>query len=255
MSDATLLDARVERSHSQHARHARPVDAGRPQHQSSGLGSADLRRRCDRPEHHSGSQHAPGNGASAAKVLSHYSGDWAILDRPPRHDLRRERHRPGRLPGRESPRQLLAGSRPGWAITGLVGALGIFTVFALVVAAEQACSPLAAHMTSPDLGAIQAPLGTTHTTASSPSSISRSPSPLLGLSRASIAAGMTPKPFTWLAALIGAFMLVVGTIAGPAIAAESSTMALFGVAGLGFLTWLAFLITTGARLIRATEPA
>ena len=32
-------------------------------------------------------------------------------------------------------------------------------------------------------------------------------------------------------------------------------MALFGVAGLGFLTWLAFLITTGARLVRAREPA
>jgi hypothetical protein len=64
---------------------------------------------------------------------------------------------------------------------------------------------------------------------------------------------MTPKPFAWLAP-IGAFMLVVGTIAGPAIAA-GHMMALFGVAGLGFLTWLAFLITAGARLVRATEPA
>ena len=76
---------------------------------------------------------------------------------------------------------------------------------------------------------------------------------LLGLSRAAIAARMTPKPFTWLAPA-GAALLIVGTIAGPTIA-EGRTMALFGVAGLGFLVWLAFLIVTGIRLIRTPEPA
>jgi hypothetical protein len=44
-------------------------------------------------------------------------------------------------------------------------------------------------------------------------------------------------------------MLLVGTIAGPAIAVGHA-MALFAVTGLGFLIWLAFLIVTGLRLVR-----
>ena len=74
---------------------------------------------------------------------------------------------------------------------------------------------------------------------------------LLGLSRATTAAGMTPKAFARLAP-IGAAMLLVGTIAGPAIAVGHA-MALFAVTGLGFLIWLAFLIVTGIRLVRAED--
>ena len=75
----------------------------------------------------------------------------------------------------------------------------------------------------------------------------------MGLSRAAVAAGMTPGAFTWLAPL-GAALLVVGVVGGPATAA-GHVMVLFGVAGLGFLIWLAFLIVTGARLVRTAEPA
>jgi len=62
---------------------------------------------------------------------------------------------------------------------------------------------------------------------------------------------MTPKAFARLAP-IGAAMLLVGTIAGPAIAVGHA-MALFAVTGVGFLIWLAFLIVTGIRLVRAED--
>jgi hypothetical protein len=44
-------------------------------------------------------------------------------------------------------------------------------------------------------------------------------------------------------------MLALGASAGPLIAGGDA-MALFALSGIGFLTWLAFLATTGARLIR-----
>ena len=74
---------------------------------------------------------------------------------------------------------------------------------------------------------------------------------LLGLSRAGVAAGITPKAFRRLAP-IGSAMLVVGALAGPAIAIGDA-MPLFGVAGVGFLMWLTFLFTTGVRMIRSSE--
>jgi hypothetical protein len=191
---------------------------------------------------------APGNGASAARVLSHYLGDWTIAIVLAATYVASGVGLAVFLGG--ITRRLLATSRSGWAITGLVGSLGIFCVFTLVVAAEQALS-VAAHMDSPDLGAIQA-LWALHNSIFSVLDLSIAIA-LLGLSRAAVTAGITPKAFTWLAP-VGAVMLVVGTIAGPSIAA-GHTMALFGVTGLGFLTWLAFLVVTGVRLLRTAEPA
>jgi hypothetical protein len=74
---------------------------------------------------------------------------------------------------------------------------------------------------------------------------------LLGFSRAGIADGMTPRVFARLAP-VGAAMLLVGTLGGPAVAAGHA-MVLFAVAGLGFLVWLAFLLATGIRLVRSGE--
>ena len=63
---------------------------------------------------------------------------------------------------------------------------------------------------------------------------------------------MTPKEFAWLGP-VGAALLVIGVIAGPAIAGGDA-VTLFAVAGLGFLVWLAFLIVTGVRLVRTANP-
>ena len=76
---------------------------------------------------------------------------------------------------------------------------------------------------------------------------------LLGLSRAGVAAGLTPRAFERLAP-IGAALLAVGAIAGPAIVAGDA-MPVFGLAGLGFVVWLAFLVSTGLRLVRSDRRA
>jgi hypothetical protein len=49
---------------------------------------------------------------------------------------------------------------------------------------------------------------------------------------------------------VGSALLLVGTLAGPYIAAGDA-MPLFGLAGLGFCVWLAFLFATGLRLVRS----
>ena len=191
---------------------------------------------------------APGNDASAAKVLSHYSGDEATSILLAATYVLSGIGLAVFIGG--ITRRLLATSRSGWAITGLLGAIGIFTVFALVVAAEQALT-VAAHMDRPDLGAMQA-LWALHNSIFSVLDLSIALA-LLGLSRAAVAAGLTPKAFNWLAP-VGASLLLIGTIGGPLVA-EGRVTALFGAAGVGFVIWLAFLVVTGVRLVRAAEPA
>ena len=112
---------------------------------------------------------APGNGASTARVLSHYSGDGATSIVLAATYVLSAIGLTLFLGG--ITRHLLATSRRGWAIFGLVGALGIYTVFALVVAAEQALS-VAAHMDNP-ISERSRRCGPC-TTASSPSSTSPS---------------------------------------------------------------------------------
>jgi hypothetical protein len=187
---------------------------------------------------------APGNGATGAEVLSHYAGHGATMFVLAAtyvvSGLGLAVFLGGAMP------RLLATSRRGWAMTGLVGAISVMTLFSVVVAAEQALT-VAAHMDRPELGAIQA-LWALHNSVFTVLDLSIAVA-LLGLARAGIADGMTPAAFARLAP-IGSAMLLVGTIAGPAIAAGHA-MALFAVTGLGFLVWLAFLLVTGARLVRS----
>jgi hypothetical protein len=75
---------------------------------------------------------------------------------------------------------------------------------------------------------------------------------LLGLSRAGVAAGITPPVFDRLAPA-GSALLAVGALAGPAIAGGDA-MPLFGISVVGFVVWLAFLVTTGLRLVRVDRP-
>src|SRR4051794_508679 len=189
---------------------------------------------------------APTNGASAREVLSHYADHRSVMFVLAGTYVVSGIGLAVFLGG--AMRRLLAGSRRGWALTGLVGATSVMTMFALVVAAEQALI-VAAHMDNPDLGAIQA-LWALHNSIFTVLDFSIAAA-LLGLSRAAVADGMTPRPFTFLAP-IGAAMLLVGTLGGPAIAAGQA-MVLFAVTGLGFLVWLAFLLVTGFRLVRSEQ--
>lgn len=189
---------------------------------------------------------APANGASAREVLTHYSHHEAttfvLVGTYVVSGLGMAVFLGGAM------RRLLAGARRGWALTGLVGATCIMTMFAIVVAAEQALA-VAAHMDRPDLGAIQA-LWALHNSVFTVLDLSIAVA-LVGLSRAATADGMTPAAFERLAP-IGAGMLLVGTLAGPAIAAGHA-MVLFAVTGLGFLVWLAFLLVTGVRMVRSEQ--
>ena len=146
-------------------------------------------------------------------------------------------------------RRLVGSARRGWAYTGLFGTTTVLALFTVVVAAEQALSGVA-RRGQPDIGGAVEALWTLHNSVFTALDVSLAAA-LLGLSRAGIAAGITPKVFRRLAP-VGAAMLVVGTLAGPAIAIGDA-MPLFGVAGLGFLVWLAFLFTTGVRMIRSSE--
>jgi hypothetical protein len=145
-------------------------------------------------------------------------------------------------------RRLLASDRPAWALTGLFGATGIMALFTVVVGAEQALSVIGTQ-DHPNLGAIGA-LFALHNSVFAVLDVSIAVA-LLGLSRAGVSAGITPRVFERLAP-VGSALLLVGALGGPAIAAGDA-MPLFGVAGLGFLVWLAFVFTTGIRLVRSEE--
>ena len=143
-------------------------------------------------------------------------------------------------------RRLMASERRGWALTGFVGATGILALFSVVVGCEQALSVVASG-DHPNLGAIEA-LWALHNSVFTVLLGSLSVA-LLGLSRAGVAAGITPPVFTRLAP-VGSAVLALGCAAGPATAAGEA-MPAFGIATLGFLVWLAFLTTTGLRLVRS----
>jgi hypothetical protein len=142
-------------------------------------------------------------------------------------------------------RRLLAGDRPAWAMTGFVGAVGVMVLFAVVVGTEQALSVVATG-TQPDLGAVDA-LWALHNSVFTVLYLFLGLA-LLGLARAGVAAGITPPGFDRLAPA-GSVLLAIAAVAGPSIAAGDA-MAFFGLGGIGFLIWLAFLVSTGRRLVQ-----
>lgn len=186
---------------------------------------------------------APANGASSTDVLSHYSSDRAVMLVLAATYVVSGAGLAAFLGG--AMRRLLAGDRRGWAITGFVGAAGIMALFGVVVGAEQALGGVA-HQSQPDIGAIQA-VWAIHNSVFTVLDFSIAVA-LFGLARAGVAAGITPRVFARLAP-VGAGLLLVGTLAGPAIAVGEA-MPLFGITGIGFLIWLSFVLTTGLRLVR-----
>ncbi len=142
-------------------------------------------------------------------------------------------------------RLLLAGPRRGWAISGLVGAGGIIALFGTTLAADSALTNVAsgAHPEPAAVSALWALHNGVFTVLLLMIGIA-----LVGLGRAGTSTGITPSPFEWLAP-VGGGLLAVGAAGGPLVAAGEA-MPLFGLAGIGFVVWLAFLATTGVRLLR-----
>jgi hypothetical protein len=187
---------------------------------------------------------APSNGASGGEVLAHYVDHRATTFLLVACFVVSGAALAMFLGG--AMRRLLAGGRPGWAIIGFVGAAVVMALFAVVVACEQALSVVAAG-DRPDVGAIEA-LWALHNSAFSVLSLSIGIA-LVGLARAGVAAGLTHPTFERLAP-VGAGLLALGAIAGPAIAAGDA-MPVFALSAVGFLMWLAFLVSTGLRLVRS----
>ena len=187
---------------------------------------------------------APANGASTKEVLTHYTDHRALTFVLVATFVLSAVGLAVFLGG--AMRRLLASERRGWALTGYVGGVGIMALFAIVVGAEQALSVVATRG-QPNVGAIEA-LWALHNSVFTVLDVFIAAA-LIGLSRAGIAAGITPAAFRKLAP-VGSAMLLVGALAGPSIAAGDA-MPLFGVAGIGFLIWLAFVATTGLRLVRS----
>jgi hypothetical protein len=190
----------------------------------------------------------PGNGAKTADILTHYTDHrpitFVLVGTYVLSGVGMAVFLGGVM------RRLLSGARRGWAVTGLVGATGIMSLFALVVAGEEALS-VTAQRVQPNLGAVEA-LWTLHNSVFTILEFSIAIA-LIGLSRAGIAAGVTPRIYTGLAPA-GSALMLIGVLAGPAIATGGAAP-LFGLAGLGFLIWLSFLVTTGVRLIRSIDAS
>jgi hypothetical protein len=187
---------------------------------------------------------APANGATATTVADHYADHRSVTVALVVMFVISGASLAVFLGG--AMRRLTSGPRPGWACTGLVGATGIIVLFATLVGVEEALSVVATG-SDPDVGAVQA-LWALHNSVFTVLYLAIGLG-LLGLGRAGVAAGITPRAFEWLAPL-GFVLLAAGAAAGPSIAAGDAAPA-FGLAGLGFLTWLAFLVTTGLRLLRS----
>jgi hypothetical protein len=145
-------------------------------------------------------------------------------------------------------RRLVSSGRPGWAVMGGIGGVAVIALFSAVLASEQAMSVLAAGK-APDPRAIET-LWSLHNSLFTVNMMFIGVA-LVGLSRAGTAAGITPRAFRLLAPA-GAGLLAIGTLSGP-FTANGEAMALFGVSVVGFAIWLAFLVTTGLRLVRSEE--
>lgn len=186
---------------------------------------------------------SPANDASAREVLGYYADHRAmtfvLVTTFVVSGLGLAAFLGGAMP------RLLQSGRRGWATMGAVGAMAIMVLFTIVVGAEQALS-VAANRPNPSAATIEA-LWVLHNSIFSLLDLFIAIA-LFGLAKAGVAAGVTPRIFERLAPIAGA-LLLVATVAGPAIAGGDA-MPLFGVGVVGFLVWLAFLATTGLRLVR-----
>ena len=189
---------------------------------------------------------APGNGASASEVLDHFADTRGITFLLVCTFVVSAVSLATFLGG--TMRRL--GASTGWAGTGYLGGAGILILFGVSLASEQALSVIA-HGDDPDLAAVSA-LWALHNSVFTVLLLFLGIA-LFGLSRAGVAAGITPRVFGWLAP-VGSVMLAISCAAGPATAA-GELGGIFGLGLIGFVIWLAFLAATGFRLVRTTEVA
>lgn len=144
--------------------------------------------------------------------------------------------------------QLSRDTGRSWAYTGIIGAMGIFAIFPILVACEVALlvvtdRPAAGVETVETLWALHNALFTVNMAALGVAT--------LGLTLAALSSGLLPRPFRIIGPL-GAALLALGALVGPQIAAGDAKPA-FGLSGIGYLTWLSVVATISLRLLRTTD--
>ena len=140
-------------------------------------------------------------------------------------------------------------ARP-WAQMGFLGGTGIFAVFPLMIASQFALLAIS-HGASPDSSAVTA-LWALHNGIFTVLDLSIAIA-TVGFSLAAVRAKLVPAAFDWLGPLAGLF-LIVGTAAGTQITAGDA-QPLMGVAGLGFIGWLALLVCCSIGMWREGDAS
>lgn len=135
-------------------------------------------------------------------------------------------------------------ARP-WAQMGFLGGTGIFAVFPLMIASQFALLAIS-HGAAPDSGAVTA-LWALHNGIFAVLDLSIAIA-TVGFSLAAVRAKLVPAAFAWIGPVAGLFLLL-GTAAGPQITAGDA-QPLMGLAGLGFIGWLALLVFCSAGMWR-----
>jgi hypothetical protein len=130
-----------------------------------------------------------------------------------------------------------------WAFTGAVGGIGIVALFSTVVGLEAALVGVAG---TGDAQAVAA-LWAAHNGIFAVLDLSIAVA-LFGLSRHTLATGASPSLFRWLAPA-GSALLLVGAASAPLVV-DGQSLVPFGVATVGFLVWMGFLLATGIRQLR-----
>jgi hypothetical protein len=191
---------------------------------------------------------SPSNGASAEEVITHYADHRSLTFFLTSSFVVSGFALALFLGG--VAKRLLTSARRASAAMGLVSAVAVLALFSIVVGCEVALSVISVGE-QPDHGAVQA-LWALHNSVFTVNLLGVAMA-LVGLARAGVAAGVTPKVFDRLAP-VGAGLLAIACAAGPAIAAGDA-MPLLGLGLVGFLIWLGFLVTTGRRLVRSEVTA
>lgn len=140
------------------------------------------------------------------------------------------------------------GPARAWAQTGLVGAIGTFAIFPIVVSCEVALLVLVG-TAAPDAGAIQT-LWILHNALFVVNSVALAVA-VVGLGIASAAAQLVPRPMATVG-VVAAAALGMAVIAAPQIA-SGGAQPLFAAMGLGYLAWLALVVAAAIGLLRGAR--
>ena len=144
--------------------------------------------------------------------------------------------------------RLTRGPERSWAQTGIIGVMGIFAIFPMLVACEMALLVITGRASpGPDavetLWALHNAVFTVNLAALGVAT--------LGLSVAALRSGLLPRPYRIIGPL-AAGLLTLGAIFGSQIAAGNAKP-MFALSGLGYLGWLSVVAVISVQLLRTDQ--